>query len=88
MTTEFIYGAGPAGLLADVAAGHLTSHSDQEVVITTKLVWKNRYVVHASDIYYINDEDYLHYGQPLRAAGSGPGGMDGVGATSMGVRNE
>ncbi|MCK9241135.1 hypothetical protein [Desulfocurvus sp.] len=88
VTTEFIYGAGPAGLLADVAAGHLASHSDQEIIVTTRLAWKNRFVMHASDIYYINDADYRHYGEPLRAAGSGLGGPGGVGATSLGVRNE
>jgi len=89
VTTEFIYGAAPAGLLADVAAGHLASHSNQEVIITTRLVWKNRYVMHASDIYYINDEDYLHYGRPLRAAGSGSVGRSGsLESTPMGVRNE
>lgn len=89
VTTEFIYGAAPAGLLADVAAGHLASHSNQEVIITTRLVWKNRYVMHASDIYYINDEDYLHYGRPLRAAGSAARGQTGsLESTPMGVRNE
>ncbi len=89
ITTEFIYGAAGAGLLLDVAAGHLTSHSDQEVVITTRLVWKNRYVVHASDIYYINDADNLHYGEPLAPYGMAEvDPLEGIQAKTMGVRNE
>lgn len=91
VTTEFIYAAGPAGLVADVAAGHLTSHSAQEVVITTQLVWKNRYVVHSSDIYYINDADNLHYGEPLPAYGAdaeAPDPLEGFEPRSMNVRNE
>lgn len=90
ITASFIYGAAPAGLLADVAVGHLTSHSEQEIVVTTRLVWKNRYVMHASDIYYINDADNLHYGEPLPPYGGTArvDPLDGFQAKTVGVRNE
>jgi len=91
ITASFIYGAAPAGLLSDVAVGHLTSHSAQEVVVTTRLVWKNRYVMHSSDIYYINDAENLHYGEPLKPFGAdvvAPDPLEGFQSKTMGVRNE
>ncbi|NJB66544.1 outer membrane murein-binding lipoprotein Lpp [Desulfobaculum xiamenense] len=62
---DAIYAAGAGGLLADVAVGHLAPHSAHEVVVTSGLVWHNRFVTHSSDIYYINDADSGHYGTAL-----------------------
>lgn len=61
-----------AGLIADVAIGHYTWPSDNEIIITVEMSDNNRYIVHTSSIYYINDPDIAHYGastlgsQPLR----------------------
>ena len=91
LTVKSIYAAAPLGLLADVAVGNLTMHSDHEVVITTELVWKNRYVMHASDIYYINDPDFREYGEPI-AGYTRPvvvqDPMEGFAPVAVGVVNE
>lgn len=91
LTVKSIYSAAPLGFLADVAVGHLTSHSNHEVVITTQLVWKNRYVMHASDIYYINDPDYKHYGDPIPGYArpvNTPDPMAGFAPVAVGVVND
>lgn len=89
LTVKSIYAAAPLGLLADVAIGSLSFHSDHEVIITTELVWRNRYVMHASDIYYINDPDYRQYGEPIPVVATvSPDPMAGVRPVSMGVVND
>ncbi|WP_461211158.1 hypothetical protein [Desulfocurvus sp. DL9XJH121] len=65
LTVKSIYAAAPLGALVDVTIGSLSMHSNNEIVITTELVWRNRFVMHASDIYYINDPDYRQYGLPI-----------------------
>ncbi|THB63450.1 MAG: hypothetical protein D6E12_17000 [Desulfovibrio sp.] len=65
-----------AGLIADVAVGHYTWPSDTEIIITVELTENNRYVLHTSSIYYINDPDVAHYG------------ASSVGATPLRVVND
>lgn len=70
---DLVYAASAAGILADVAVGHLPGYSAHEVIITSSLVWRNRFVTHSSSIYYINDEDNLHYGNAIPPiGGDGP----------------
>lgn len=90
LTVKANYAAAPLGLLADIGVGYLNFHSNHEVVVTTELIWKNRYVVHCSDIYYINDPDYKHYGDPIstEAEVPMPDPMAEVGVASVGVVNE
>ncbi len=89
VSLDWLYGAVGLGLLADIGAGYLATHSDHEVVVTTALLHKNRFVVRSSDIYYINDQDYLHYAEPLPPAGAGGWiGMEPLPATTVGVANE
>ena len=54
-----------------------------EVIITTSIVDRNRYVMRTSDIYYINDADFWHYQQggaaseiPLTGGDSAPPLLD------------
>ncbi len=89
VSIDWLYGAAGLGLLADVGVGYLTSHSDHEVVVTTAMVHKNRYVMRSSDIYYINDQDNLLYAEPLPPVGAGGWtGMEPLPATTMGVAND
>jgi len=89
LTVKANYAAAPIGLLADIGVGYLNFHSNHEVVITTEMVWKNRFVVHCSDIYYINDPDYKHYGEPIPGVAAGQAiPMADVGVATMGVVNE
>jgi len=89
VSEDWLYGAAGLGLLADVGVGYLASHSDHEVVVTTALLHKNRFVMRSSDIYYINDQDYLHYAEPLAPAGAaGWAGLEPLPATTVGVANE
>ncbi|BBD07415.1 hypothetical protein [Desulfovibrio ferrophilus] len=89
LTVNANYAAAPIGFLADIGIGYLNFHSNHEVVITTEMVWKNRYVVHCSDIYYINDPDYKHYGDPIPGVATvQPDPMADIGVASMGVVNE
>ena len=50
-----------AGALLDYGIGHWATESDNEVIITASLSYNNRYVLHMSNIYYINDPDKWHY---------------------------
>lgn len=59
-TFHFAAGAA-AGFLADIAVGTWATESDNEVIITTSMEYNNRYVMHTSALYYINDPDYGHY---------------------------
>ena len=89
VSVDWLYGAAGVGLLADLGAGYLTSHSDHEVVVTTSLLHKNRFVVRSSDIYYINDQDYRHYAEPLPPVGAGGWtGLEPLPASTVGVANE
>jgi hypothetical protein len=63
VTAEWLYAAAGLGLLADVGVGYLTTASDVEVVISSSLVHRNRYVMHTSDVYYINEPDADQYRQ-------------------------
>ncbi len=58
----------PAELMAIVLAGAFdfyntvsTMHSNYEVIITSSMVSKKKYIFRSSDIYYINDSDFWHY---------------------------
>jgi hypothetical protein len=53
------------GVAADVANTSMSSTSNLEVIITTSLITKDRYLFRASDIYYINDKDFYHYQEQL-----------------------
>ena len=70
VSTEWSYVAlTAAGFIADVAIGHYTWPSDTEIIITVEMTENNRYVLHTSSIYYINDPDVGQYGA------SAPGGQ-------------
>lgn len=95
LTNAFLYGASGAGLLLDVGIGHLQSHSNHEIVITTQLVWRNRYVIHTSDIYYINDADNMQYGEAIEDVAATPeptvppvDPLESMGVESVGAVNE
>jgi hypothetical protein len=49
------------GVTADVANTSMVASSKCEVIITTSMVTRGRYLFRSSDIYYINDEDFFHY---------------------------
>lgn len=49
------------GIAADVANTSISTSSRYDVIITTSLISKDRYLFRASDIYYINDKDFYHY---------------------------
>lgn len=58
----------PSALLAlgiagavDFANASAETASNYEVIITTSLVEKEKYLFRQSDIYYINDKDFWHY---------------------------
>lgn len=53
------------GVAADVANANLSTGSNIEIIITTSLTSKDRYLFRASDIYYINSEDFYHYQEQL-----------------------
>ncbi|HBG19858.1 MAG TPA: hypothetical protein DDY32_11465 [Desulfobulbaceae bacterium] len=50
-----------AGAAADVANSSLVVNGHYEVIITTSIVKKQKYLFRSSDIYYINDKDFWHY---------------------------
>lgn len=50
-----------SGMLADVTNTSLAIKGSYEIIITTSMVDKGQYLFRASDIYYINDKDFLHY---------------------------
>ncbi len=50
-----------SGMAADIANTSLVQNGHYEVIITTSMVLKDQYLFRASDIYYINDEDFFHY---------------------------
>lgn len=88
VTTEWVWGLAGAGLLADVGVGYLAQASDVEVVITNSIVARNRYVMHTSDVYYINEPDAYQYGSSV--AGETPEEMPLIvpETKTMGVVNE
>ncbi len=45
----------------DAARATSTINGHYEVIITTSIQDDNEYVMHRSDIYYINDKDFWHY---------------------------
>jgi hypothetical protein len=49
------------GTSLDVANSNFTTHGHYEVIITTSMQRGNTYLFRASDIYYINDQDFWHY---------------------------
>jgi len=59
-TPTEIFALGLAGI-ADIANSNAVRASNHEVMITTSIVDKERYVFRQSDIYYINDVDFWHY---------------------------
>ncbi len=54
-----------SGMLADAANSNLSLKGNYEVIITTSMIDKGRYLFRASDIYYINDKDFLHYQEKM-----------------------
>lgn len=70
--------------LADFMNQAAVMHSSHEIVISTSMVSKEKYLFRSSDIYYINDRDFLHYYEsdsntseiPLISPGSGQMHMD------------
>lgn len=51
-------------MMADVVASTYEDTGRYEVVISTAIVSGNRYLVHRSDIYYIDDPDFWQYQPP------------------------
>jgi len=39
----------------------LVANGHYEIIITTSIVKKQKYLFRSSDIYYINDKDFWHY---------------------------
>lgn len=60
--------AAGVGLAADVGVGMIGDESNREVIITTALTYNNRYLMHTSSTYYINDPDWRQFAVP----GTGP----------------
>ena len=50
-----------SGVAADVANTSYTSNGHYEIIITTSMIAKGKYLFRASDIYYINDKDFYQY---------------------------
>ncbi|WP_027188040.1 hypothetical protein [Desulfovibrio cuneatus] len=50
-----------------LVTGTYTRPSDHEVIVTTRLTHNNRYVMHISNTYYINDADWALYASPRPA---------------------
>ena len=50
-----------AGVAADIANTSLADSGHYEIIITTSMINKERYLFRASDIYYINEKDFYHY---------------------------
>jgi hypothetical protein len=50
-----------SGVAADIANTTFTANGHYEIIITTSMVKDEKYLFRASDIYYINDEDFYHY---------------------------
>jgi hypothetical protein len=49
----------------DYYTGVRAMNSNYEIVITTSMVSKKKYIFRSSDIYYINDADFWHYQNPM-----------------------
>lgn len=49
------------GAAADIVHYNLSLPGYYEVIITTSMVTKGKYLFRASDIYYIKDKDFYHY---------------------------
>ena len=49
------------GVMLDFANAGLTQSGHYEIIITTSMLSHSKYLFRASDIYYINDEDFYHY---------------------------
>ena len=50
-----------SGVAADIANTSFTMSSRYEVIITTSMIEKGKYLFRSSDIYYINDRDFYQY---------------------------
>jgi hypothetical protein len=59
-----------------------------EVVVTSELLYQNRYLVHSSDIYYIDAADADQFGRPLPGAKPGRAGGRELGARDMRLKTE
>jgi len=88
VTADWVLASAGAGLLADVGIGYLTSASDVEVVITNSIVARNRYVMHVSDVYYINEPDSGQYGSTVAGETTEEMPLIVPETTTMGVVNE
>ena len=49
------------GVMLDFANTGLTRSGHYEIIITTSMLSHSKYLFRASDIYYINDQDFYHY---------------------------
>ena len=49
------------GVAADIVNTSYTANGHYEVIITTSMIEKGKYLFRASDIYYINDKDFYQY---------------------------
>ncbi len=50
--------------VVNAVTGKYTTTSDHEIIVNTRMVHNNRYVMHLSNIYYINDDDWPLYISP------------------------
>ncbi len=51
--------------VVNMVTGLYTTHSDQELIVNSSMVEGNRYAMHISKIYYINDDDWALYFNPV-----------------------
>lgn len=70
-------GAGNAALigiaaLADVGAGHLGSPTRTELIVTTTIAERNRFIMRRSDIYYVPDADAKLFIQNIKKQSACP----------------
>ncbi len=50
-----------AGVLTDLWIGSAATLPHHEVIVTTSIVKDNQYLFSKTDLYYINDPDFMHY---------------------------
>lgn len=56
------------GTAVDVANANMAGNGHYEIIITTSVLDGGKYLFRASDIYYINDQDFWHYQENLAQA--------------------
>ncbi|MGE4296759.1 MAG: hypothetical protein AB7E47_01905 [Desulfovibrionaceae bacterium] len=63
----FLLAASAMGSVFDMANGYYQGFPATEIIITTDLTYNNKYVVHTSDIYYIEEPEMAQYTEPFKS---------------------